>query len=575
MGFGSYLLLWLLLTCVFGRPWLWLGAFMLMGTAQRFLPAPSALFSLLRHARRLRAAIQINPADLRARRDLARIYLDVMRPRAALALLEAALVRAPNDAELLYLSGLALTRCGRHEEALSRLVGAVEIDARIGFGQPYLAAGHALYALGRWDAAMDAYERYLGSNSSDVAAHTRLARAHARAGEREAAKKVLEDARTAFHSLRGRKKLRALGSFFKLQWTRVTLLKDPRPILQALLALAPLVALVMLGRACIDRAPSSVSQLIFESVAGDAITAMQEQIIPMAAPLDAKDVAAAKAEFVMVPAAYGVGTSQKFRRAAFAGEENFNPAENALDESEVAGVRGPGDFLGRLCSLFGPPPGDFPGIDYTILHKATGLVFTAYSADLGPVYGGAFRYHGALPPPPERRSELLTAFGDDKALRKVVLRFEALLASVPLADCSVVQDTDVGLMRFGAVGGKPIERQLSFAESIDFYLVVLDKSGPESDAPLYNLPSPRGALLVEWAEATAEERAQRPAALEHVRDAWRGELKALEQSATMRPVDKTQWSARWQQLNSSAPSLELPAAELEHLMRLRQPPRSP
>ena len=66
----------------------------------------------------------------------------------------------PEDAELLYLSGLALLRAGQHEAALERLVRAVDKDPQLRHGHPYFVAGQALLALQRWDDAVDAFERF-------------------------------------------------------------------------------------------------------------------------------------------------------------------------------------------------------------------------------------------------------------------------------------------------------------------------------------------------------------------------------------------------------------------------------
>jgi tetratricopeptide (TPR) repeat protein len=136
-----------------------------------------------------------------------------MRARAAIPLLQEGLALSPNDPELLYLSGLALHRVGRHEEALPALVRAVELDPRVRYGLPYAVAGDALAALKRWDGALDAYERYLADNSSDVSAYTRLARAHARTGDRKAASETLHEGLRTWGVLPGSMKLprRALG----------------------------------------------------------------------------------------------------------------------------------------------------------------------------------------------------------------------------------------------------------------------------------------------------------------------------------------------------------------------------
>src|SRR5689334_13068421 len=174
-SYVSYYLVWMLLAYALREPWLLVGAAVFL-VLRRFIPDPTALFRALSRGRALRAQVEVNPANVTARRDLATIYLDVLRPRAAATLMQEALARTPNDAELLYLSGVALHRAGSHADALGPLVRAVELDPRVRFGEPYLVVGDALSALGRQEEAEDAYERYIDSNSSEVVGYVRLAR---------------------------------------------------------------------------------------------------------------------------------------------------------------------------------------------------------------------------------------------------------------------------------------------------------------------------------------------------------------------------------------------------------------
>jgi tetratricopeptide (TPR) repeat protein len=148
--------------------------------------------------------------------------------------LEEGLALSPDDAELLYLAGLSLHRAGRHEEALARLLRALEKDQRLRHGLPYFAAGQTLLSLKRWDDAADAFERYLDFNGSDVAAHTSLSRAYAGAGNASAAQRWLLDGLRTWHGLSGASKRRQLGAFLRAEWARVTVLKQPLAIVVTL-----------------------------------------------------------------------------------------------------------------------------------------------------------------------------------------------------------------------------------------------------------------------------------------------------------------------------------------------------
>jgi tetratricopeptide (TPR) repeat protein len=224
------------------QPWL-LAGLLVVWLLRGVLPPPGALFGALGRAGRLREQVRLNRANITARRDLATIYLGLLRPRRAVALLEEGLELAPEDAELLYLHGLALERAGEHERALTQELAALERDPRVRQGHPYFVAGDALLELKRWDDAADAFERYIDFNSSDVSAHTRLARAYAGSGDLAAARKWLYEGITTWQGLPGAMKRRQLGAMFGAQWARVVVLKQPLAIVVALL----LVTLGVLG----------------------------------------------------------------------------------------------------------------------------------------------------------------------------------------------------------------------------------------------------------------------------------------------------------------------------------------
>jgi tetratricopeptide (TPR) repeat protein len=233
VGYLGYYLAWMLLSYGLRQPWLLLGLAALW-LLRGLIPPPRALFGALGRARRLRQQVQVNRANITARRDLATIYLELLRPRRALELLEEGLALAPEDTELLYLSGLALHRSGQHEQALERLLRAVEKDARLRHGQPYLVAGDALLALRRWEDAIDGYERFVDFNSSDVTVHTQLARAHAGAKSYARARAALLAGIDTWHSLPGSMKRRQFAAYLRAQWARITVLKDWRAMAIAL-----------------------------------------------------------------------------------------------------------------------------------------------------------------------------------------------------------------------------------------------------------------------------------------------------------------------------------------------------
>ncbi len=205
MGYFIYYLAFMLAAYVLHRPPLMLGivVFFLL---RPFLPDPVVLLRTWGRIRALTDQIEANPANVTARRDLAMLWLERLRPGRALELLIEADRRDPHNAEILYLMGLARFRSGDPEGALGPLVRAVDIDPRVRFGEPYLVAGQALMALGRHEEAEDAMERYVGSNSSSVQGYHLLGQAGAARGDREGAVKAFTEARATFWQLPGFKK---------------------------------------------------------------------------------------------------------------------------------------------------------------------------------------------------------------------------------------------------------------------------------------------------------------------------------------------------------------------------------
>ncbi len=179
--------------------------------ARRFLPDPVVLVKTFGRISALRRQIDANPANVTARRDLATVYLQRLRPGRALELLDEARKRFPDDPELLYLSGVALHKLRRYEDALDPLVKAVASDPRMRFGEPFLFAGDCLRALGRAEEAIDAYERFCEKNSSSIEGHVKLALAHRAAKDGAAFGRALDEAFDTWRQVPGFQRRKQLG----------------------------------------------------------------------------------------------------------------------------------------------------------------------------------------------------------------------------------------------------------------------------------------------------------------------------------------------------------------------------
>jgi tetratricopeptide (TPR) repeat protein len=209
-----YYLAFMLAAYVLQRPPLILGI-VLFFILRPFLPDPVVLLRTWGRIRSLTRQVETNPANVIARRDLATLWIERLRPGRALELLSEADKRDPNNPEILYLTGVARFRSGDPEGALDPLVRAVDIDPRVRFGEPYLIAGQALLKLGRNEEAEDALERYVRVNSSSVQGLYLLGKARAGRGDREGAAKAFNEARTTFWHLPGFKKRGQTGWWMK------------------------------------------------------------------------------------------------------------------------------------------------------------------------------------------------------------------------------------------------------------------------------------------------------------------------------------------------------------------------
>lgn len=212
MGYFAYYLLPIGLAFATQHP----GAALLVGViwlCRGYLPDPAVWLRTMGRIRRLNTDLDLNPDNLVAARDLARVYLERMRPKKAVKLIEATrerMAKSPrkslgsrDDAELLFHLGVARHRSGDAEGALAPLIEAVAIAPDVGRGEPYMVAADALAKLGRWEEAEDSLDRYLGQNQSSVEAYVKLARIRSRRKDSQGTSEALREARSTWRVLPG------------------------------------------------------------------------------------------------------------------------------------------------------------------------------------------------------------------------------------------------------------------------------------------------------------------------------------------------------------------------------------
>lgn len=215
MGYWTYYLLSILLAYAVKNPAAAVLA-LVFWLCRGFLPDPVVWLRTMGQISKLKASIELNPSNMVATRDLARLYLDRKRPRKAIELIEktrermAQSTRHPqgtlDDAELLYGLGLARLRAGDTEKALEPLVAAVAIAPEVGRGEPYMTAAEALMKLGRWEEAEDSLDRYLSFNQSTVKVYVQIARVRSRQKNAEGAQQAITEAKQTWKVLPGFKR---------------------------------------------------------------------------------------------------------------------------------------------------------------------------------------------------------------------------------------------------------------------------------------------------------------------------------------------------------------------------------
>jgi tetratricopeptide (TPR) repeat protein len=209
------------------NPWV-CGVVLVFLAVRRWLPDPVVLARTLSRIGSLRTQVHLNPANVPARRDIARAYLDLYRPRAALRYLDEARARDPRNPEIAYLRGLALLRLRQDEAALAALGEAVGIDPEKGepfssvsakrtttaftrYGDAYLVAALALERLDRLPQAEEALVMSASCNSSFVEPRVRLSRLRRARGDKAGSRDALRDARRTFGELPAFMRRKQLG----------------------------------------------------------------------------------------------------------------------------------------------------------------------------------------------------------------------------------------------------------------------------------------------------------------------------------------------------------------------------
>jgi len=145
-------------------------------------------------------------------------------------------------------------------------------------------------------------------------------------------------------------------------------------------------------------------------------------------------------------------------RAFAASDDPLMVEYRAASKSLTGDHSHPGAFLARLGRLFGPPL----STQYTLKHRATGEVVTAYSGPSGPAYGAGIS-------------------ADAATVRAVIRELDAMVWAAKPVDCSFVLEGDVGPYVTGFRDGGAFLDELDAKALFDFYEPQLASAGNALD----------------------------------------------------------------------------------------------
>jgi tetratricopeptide (TPR) repeat protein len=192
-------LLWSLLSLVTGNPLLaglLVLALWFLGDLATFrvLPDFGRWFARQGQASRLRADLERNPHDRRARLALAEILLERGRPAEAAPLLRANLEAGDRDVFTLAALGAALARSGAAAEAEARLAEARALEPGFRMGALELELGRLRLAVGDAAGACEPLRRLVQDRPGTVEGRYLLAQALTRLGDAAGAARARDEA---------------------------------------------------------------------------------------------------------------------------------------------------------------------------------------------------------------------------------------------------------------------------------------------------------------------------------------------------------------------------------------------
>lgn len=150
--------------------------------------------------RRLRQQVNMNPNDVPAKHELARLLIERKQYKEAKEWLMPLQDALENSAEFWDDLGTCLAHLSEAEAAEAAIGNALSINPRVKYGTPYLTLA-ALHARTNPEAAIRHLESFRAIQSSSCEAYYRLALLYDDLGRKEEAAKALQECKTIYRML--------------------------------------------------------------------------------------------------------------------------------------------------------------------------------------------------------------------------------------------------------------------------------------------------------------------------------------------------------------------------------------
>lgn len=198
--------LFYILQYLFGSPWI---ALVVVGLVLYFAEArysgrffnPVRVVTAGSQIRELQHRLDLNPWDAAAHNDIGRILCRKKSFQKAVPHLEKAAKRMGDVAETNYFLGLALRGSGREEEGAERMLKAVGLDSRFGFGEPHVQLAEHFLKKGDTERAAQHARSSVEINTSNVRGWLLLGKSLQESGETARALEALNEAIDAYRAL--------------------------------------------------------------------------------------------------------------------------------------------------------------------------------------------------------------------------------------------------------------------------------------------------------------------------------------------------------------------------------------